>query len=463
MNNLKASTETTPSEEKLVELRENLLSLSKAEGQIQKIKDKAVEVSTLKTETSVVEILEIWQQVFRETFQQYHRLSTRLVKNEDSAAALKLWQEYLLNVQQFLQGSIPGDYQSLSEHQHLCQVHQNLLTTQQNVLKPKDTTDGQLASGLVETSVMEQFNSLTNLHNETLSRIMERHAGVQKRLNAWEKYKQDQNKLLTWLKEIEKERERMQLRYMHIRRIPKLLLRIQNLGEKIPQSETLAENLQRQQNYLLQFCDHALATSIQMEHIAIRRRLCNLEAGMDTWRHFLNRISVLIKIYEENVTKLQKFYDEIQETVNESLSHIPTSHSGIGNKLEILQATKERLNGSTKDIEQLKLIQEKLKAGLSPSDMKTIHQRIWLLIHQKDDLDHELATLCNQLEDKLGARSVFEDRHARFINWITDLERRIDLDSESSSSTPSEPQELLKRLETELQAEMALKEREYNW
>lgn len=127
-----------------------------------------MEVSTTKTETSVVEILGLWQQVFRETFQQYHRLSTRLVKNEDGAAALKLWQEYLLNVQQFLQGTIPGDYHSLSEHQHLCQVHQNLLTTQQNVLKPKNTSDGQLASGLVENSVMEQFNSLTNLHNETL-------------------------------------------------------------------------------------------------------------------------------------------------------------------------------------------------------------------------------------------------------------------------------------------------------
>lgn len=459
---MKASVEITPSEEKLVELRDHLLALTKAEGQIQNIKNKAVEVSTVRTETSVVEILELWQQVFRETFQQYHRLSTRLVKNEDSAAALKLWQEYLLNVQQFLQGTIPGDYHSLSEHQHLCQIHQNLLTTQQNVLKPKDSEHGQLARDLVETSVMEQFNTLTNLHNETLARIMDRHSEVQTRMNAWEKYKQDQNKLLTWLKGIEKERERMQLRYMHIRRIPKLLSRIQNLEERIPQGETQAENLQRQQNYLLQFCDDALATSIRMEHVAIKQRLSNLQAGLDTWGHFLERISTLIKTYEENVTKLQKCYDEIQEVINESLSHIPTSNSGIGNKLELLQATRGRLNGSSKDLDQLTLIQEQLKECLSPSDMKTINQRVWLLVHQKEDLDHELATLCHQLEDKLGARSVFEDRHARFINWVTDLENRIDLDSESSS-TPSDPQELLKKLETELQAEMALKEREYNW
>ncbi|CAG9835633.1 unnamed protein product [Diabrotica balteata] len=366
-----------------------------------------------------------------------------------------------MNVQQFLQGTIPGDYHSLSDHQHLCQIHQNLLTTQQNVLQPAGKGD-QLASGLVESSVMEQFNSLTNLHNETLSRILDRHAEVQNRLDAWEKYNGDQNKLLNWLKGIEKERERMQLRYMHIRRIPKLLSRIQNLLDKVPQGEDQADDLQRQQNQLLQFCDDALATSIRMEHVAIKQRLSNLQAGLDTWKQFLDRITILVKTYEDTVFRIQKEFDEIQEIINETVLHQQTSHSVLSNKLDILRNTKDRLTATSNTLQQLSQMQEQLKECLSPSDMKTINQKMWLLRHQHDDLEHQLANLCLQLEEKLGIRSMFEARHTKFITWVNDVEKRLNQDYDMNQ-TLLEPKELLRKLETELQAEMALKEREYNW
>lgn len=461
MDDIQTSDLDADTEEKLQALRDHLIALGKAEGQIQRIKDQTLEVTTVKTETSVIEILELWQQVFRETFQQYHRLSSRLVKNEDGAAALRLWQEYLLNVQQFLQGTIPGDYQSLSEHQHLCQVHQNLLTTQQNVLKPSDRKSNQLASSLVESSVMEQFNTLTNLHNETLSSIIDRHGEVQKRLQAWEKYRMDQSYLLEWLKNMEKEREQMQLRYLHVRRIPSLTSRIQSLLDKIPEGEQQAASLQEQQNLLLPYCDDALATSIRMEHVAIKQRISNLQAGLQTWKQFIDRISNLVVSHEERVQTTQKLFDGIQAVINESQTQTLTSHARIANRLELLQRTRERLAFAVKELEQLGLSQEQLKECLSTSDIKTVNQRMWLLWHQHGDLDHQLATICHQLEEKLGIKSMFETRQARFIAWATELEIR--LEKETREALALDPRELLRKLEVELQAEMALKNREYEW
>lgn len=461
VDEIQTSNLDTDTEGKLVDLREHLIALGKAEGQIQKIKEQTLEISTVRTETSVIEILELWQQVFKETFQQYHRLSSRLVKNEDGAAALRLWQEYLLNVQQFLQDTIPGDYQSLSEHQHLCQVHQNLLSTQQNVLRPLDKKETQLAGGLVESSVMEQFTSLTNLHNETLARILERHGEVQKRLEAWEKYRVDQITLLDWLKSIEKEREQMQLRFLHVRRIPQLMNRIQFLLDKVPQGEQQADSLQAQQNVILQFCDDALATSIRMEHVAIKQRISNIHAGLETWKQFLERISNLVIAHEDRVQAMQKLFDGVQAVINESQAQLPTSHAGIANRLEVLQRTRERVAAAAKDLENLALSQEQLKECLSPSDIKTVNQRMWLLWHQHSDLDHQLATICHQLEERLGIKSMFESRQGRFIAWADELEKR--LNEETRGSLGLEPRELLRKLEVELRAEMSLKTREYDW
>lgn len=100
------------------------------------------------------------------------------------------------------------------------------------LLSDSDDPDGKLGKGLVELSVAEQFNSLTNLHNETLARIMERHGEVRERLDSWDRYRQDQARLLSWLRDTERERGKLQLRYIHTRRVPKMLQRIEVSSSK---------------------------------------------------------------------------------------------------------------------------------------------------------------------------------------------------------------------------------------
>lgn len=446
-------------EEQLVALRNHLLALGKTESQIQNIKDKSLEstIST-RTETSVIEILELWQSVFQETFHQYHRLSTRLVKSQDSAVALKLWNEYLLHVQTFLSSNIPEDYHSLTEHQHLCQVHQNLLSTQQNVLLEKSSTE--VAAG--DARVMDQFNVLTNLHNETLSRIVDRHQQVSDRLESWDQYRLDQSKLLAWLKDMERERGRLQLRYIHVRRVPKVLTRIQSLLDKIPSGEEQAQNLQQQQIKLLLFCDDALATSIRMEHSAITQRICNLQAALKTWKDFLLRIQELYKNYDERVTKIQKVFEDIQEIIDNS-QDVPAFHARIQSRLDNLRMVRTRVSDLTRDIEELGVTQEELKECISPADMKTINQRLWLLTHQQGDLDHQLAMLCHHLEEKSDLRNIFETRQLRFVAWATEIESRLNEKSEPGTIIMRNPEDVLRKLETELQTEIVLKEREVNW
>lgn len=64
----------------------------------------------------------------------------------------------------------------LAQYNFFCgklQVHQNLLASQQALLLNKN--DSETSSQL---PVVEQFNTLTNMHNETLAKIMDRESVV---------------------------------------------------------------------------------------------------------------------------------------------------------------------------------------------------------------------------------------------------------------------------------------------
>lgn len=439
----------------MVTLRTHLLALGRTEGQLKELRDKSCD-SSITTEYSIVEVLQLWQQIFQETFQQYHRLSSRLVQSQDSASALKLWQEYLHHVQSFLSTEIPEDYASLTENRHLCEVHQSLLTSQQSVLSLKSDTN----RSTIDPIVWEQFTALTNMHNETLSRIVNRHSEIEMRLTAWNTYRLNQSQLLEWLKEKEKERSRLQLRYIHLRRVPKILLRIERLLSQMPQGEQDAEALRKKQSQFLHFCDDALATSIRMEHASITQRIANLRAALDTWRDFLLKIVQLSHSYDAKVKNIQYNFHEIQDIIKEVTNDLPTTAETVQERLSELRTQRVRINNLTPDLESISVIQEELKECISPLDMKTIRQMVWILWQQQADIDQQLSALINQIEERISLSAIFLTKYDRLMQWMDDIQLRLDNDSHSMLR---DPEDLIKQLEKELQSEMELRQREREW
>ncbi|EZA53953.1 hypothetical protein X777_05796 [Ooceraea biroi] len=186
--------------EQLTVLRDHLLNLTRTESNLQIIKDQTINESAIEQKASVVEVIQLWQCVFQDTFQQYHQILTRLIHTQDVVAALNLWKEYLKHVRDFLLRGIPSDYKNLSEQRNLCEVYQKLLPEQQKlILAMRENEDW-------DQSVTEQFNSLTNLHNEMLMKILERQMMVRSRMTAWDKYRTDQRNLLKWIQESEEKK-----------------------------------------------------------------------------------------------------------------------------------------------------------------------------------------------------------------------------------------------------------------
>ncbi|XP_029053380.2 nesprin-1-like isoform X2 [Osmia bicornis bicornis] len=400
----------------------------------------------------MVEVLQLRQKVFRETFQQYHRLSTRLVKTQDSVTALKLWQEYLSHVQDFLSNDVPADYSGLSEHRNLCEVLMNLLTDQQNlILTVRSEAGGNL-------STTEQFNILTNLHNETLSKIIERHAAVRDMLTAWDRYKVDRSKLLGWLKEIERERSQLHLRFINLRRLDKILQRMQALLDKIPEGEAQSKSLQEQQETLLINCDGALAASIRMEHAADSQRIANLSAGLQTWRDFIQKIQKLHAEYEEQTRNISATFEEISQTLSTAFHAKAANVSRTSEQLESVRQLQNRLSNTSIDLESLGVITEQLRECLSPSDVKSLNHQRALLCQRHGDLEHQAALLACRLGERRSLYDRWVDKSRKLYVSIVNIMSNIQKHDSTWKSKDAQ-----KRLVYELQAEIALQQRDLFW
>ncbi|KAI5642763.1 hypothetical protein NE865_05289 [Phthorimaea operculella] len=444
-------------EDKLIALRENLIALGKSEADIAPAKAELPDIDRdVSDEHSIVRILELWQAMFRDTFLHYHRLSTALVRSGDAATALRLWHEYLLDLQSFLSGSVPGDYENLTEHRRLCRVHRNLLASQRSILmnENKETKNRDLA---------DKFDTLTNLHNETLARIVERHDEVCNRIAAWDDYREIYTELLRWLKEMEREKEKLQLRYVHIKRINKVLAKIQNLSDKIPEGKKQSEKLFTHLKKVLEFTEETYGASMRMEYAGIVKRVDNLQASLDTWRDFLTRIIALIGEYETTSTDLHKLYSKTQDEINSYSDDERLSRPQLKKAIEKYTDLRTKIVKTETQIEALTVIQEQLKECLSPQDIRTVNQRVWTLRQQRSDLEHQLSIVIHRLQERLELYSIFESRLTKFSEWMTTLETRLETSSQSSEMNALDPQDLIRRINSDVTAETALKEREFEW
>ncbi|XP_034243004.1 nesprin-1-like [Thrips palmi] len=454
--------------ERLVALREHLLQLGATEGHLQALRDDAVELTPHTPpatpdptrETSVVEILELWQQVFRDTFLQYRSLSARLVRSEDGVAALRLWQEYLLNLQAFLSAGLPGDYDALTQHQHQCEVHENLLTSQASVLLAGPTLDRS------DPAVQRQLEPLNALHNETLQRIGERNAAVRRRLDLWASYRAAQSALLHWLQAMERERGRLQLRYISLRRLPQLAQRIGELLDKLPTGEKQAGDLAALQGRLLAGCDEALATSVRMEYAAAQQRIGNLRAGLETWRDFLLKLQALANDFDVRAAAADKELADVGRALDALDAPNAPRRDAVAS-LAVVRGLQQRLDDAVADLERLGVSEEKLKEAVSPTDLKAAAQRVRLLWQRHADLEHRLRSRAHALQEADSERLRYVARADRFLRWAAEQTARLERLDKPGGHLEADLDltgaEALRRLEAGVSGDVELKRREADW
>ena len=244
--------------EQIENLRLQLTMLGRAESNLSWMGPERVDSSTAlvpyTNNDEVVDTLQLWQNVFEDTLQKYHNLSSLIASQKSKEIALKIWENHLDQVSSALSTPLSESYNEIGEQISVGVVHRGLLMHNQQQLMVRQPSE--------EAPLIQ---NLTTRNQELLDQIDNRNQVLTNRQLLWEGFTLDQDKLASWLREMEKEKQSLNLKHVALLRLPKLLAKIKQLLARTPPGEGLLKQLVTVQSKLQSNFNPSIMSSVRTE------------------------------------------------------------------------------------------------------------------------------------------------------------------------------------------------------
>ena len=317
-------------------IKSQLISLTRTEANLTGIKPEVMESCTaivpFTQSDEIVNTLQVWQKVFQDTLSKYHKMTSSLAFQQSKDAALKVWQNQVDQVASNLSTQPSESYQEIGEQISLGVLHRTLLIHNQQQLMVRQPSEHAHA-----------VKNLAAKNKELLAQIDNKNIVLRNRQLLLDNFSLDQDKLAAWLRDMEREKQLLNLKYIAVKRLPSILKKIQQLLDKLPKGEKLYKQLVLVQSNLKSHFNSSVMSSTRSEvhclqvnmimyvnhydvHCGmIQERLSSLKAGLLTWMDHLQRIEEL----SANCENLSKHIDDQLATYDahiESLLPVLSDH-----------------------------------------------------------------------------------------------------------------------------------------
>ena len=244
--------------QQITALKTQLTSLSKVESNLTGLKPETIDPCTAlvpyNQSSEIVSTLQIWQNVFEDALARYHRLSSLLASHHAKEMALKVWENQMDQAATSLSTPLSSSYEEIGEQMSLGDIHRTLLLHNQQQLMVRQPSPH---AGAVQ--------ELTKKNQNILEKIDNRNGILRQRQILWDTYSLDLNKLTAWIRDMEREKQMLNLKHVALVRLPKLLRKIQILLEKIPAGEKLYKQLVSVQSDLKTSFNSSVLHSVKSE------------------------------------------------------------------------------------------------------------------------------------------------------------------------------------------------------
>merc|ERR1712079_706996 len=302
-------------------------------------------------------------------------------------------------------------YQEIGEQISLGVLHRTLLIHNQQQLMVRQPSEHAHA-----------VKNLAAKNKELLAQIDNKNMVLRNRQLLLDNFSLDQDKLAAWLRDMEREKQLLNLKYIAVKRLPSILKKIQQLLDKLPKGEKLYKQLVLVQCNLKSNFNSSVMSSTRSEVYCLQERLSSLKAGLLTWMDHLQRIEEL----SANCENLSKHIDDQLATYDAHIeSLLPVLSDHVLADVQICQENIHHINQMTASLKQLEGLQEELSEALAPSDVKQLNQKMWILWQKHSDLKHKLSIRLQILKVKTERVELFNIQHSQFSEWLKKTEQKL--------------------------------------
>uniref|UniRef100_A0A182LS31 KASH domain-containing protein n=1 Tax=Anopheles culicifacies TaxID=139723 RepID=A0A182LS31_9DIPT len=444
---------------KIVDLRSYMLSLCVTIARlkdIQRDREQADDNGNLQNFHSVS------QNLLQDTFQQYQELVQQLVtQSEDDERLLDFWQEYLQFVMAFLSEPIPSDYAQLKAHREQCLLIKMLLISLRKVLLQKSKIDVRL---------VERFNVLSEQHSDRIDRYLERITEIDNRLWHWEKFRSLGDNLYASLSDIERDKFTLQLEYINLPELPKLIAKVNGLLEQFPRlEEDLSTMNQELAQLTLYTKDECTLVGMRSEQGKIAEKVSKLQDNVETWKNFLFSIDETHGRFTKQSHEIETHLHELEQYLNQLDADqcntndlgIETRFSGVQARLNLIKNHHVRLDTVRTNLEEIGQLHEELKACISMFDVQRLHKRVWTLWQIFGKLEQRVVILVKHTEARSRKRKLFQEHYQLLMEWMRGYELKVRDPAKYESCT--DDQTFIQSVEDTMRQELTLKQWEKDW
>uniref|UniRef100_A0A182SA97 KASH domain-containing protein n=1 Tax=Anopheles maculatus TaxID=74869 RepID=A0A182SA97_9DIPT len=445
---------------KIVDLRSYMLSLCVTIARlkdIQRDREQADDNGNLQNFHSVS------QNLLQDTYQQYQDLVQQLVtQSADDERLLDFWQEYLQFVMSILSEPLPSDYGQLKAHREQCLLIKMLLISLRKMLLQKNKIDVRL---------VERFNVLSQLHTDRIDRYLERITEIDNRLWHWEKFRTLGRNLYEALGNIEREKFTLQLEYINLRELPKLIGKVNGLLEQFPRLESDLSAMNQELTQLTLYTkDECTLVGMRSEQGKIAEKVVKLQDNVETWKNFLFSIDELHGRFtkhsyeaENHLQDLEQYLDKLdaEDQRNTTDPDVDNRVSGVQARLNLIKNHHVRLDTVRAKLEEMGHLHDELKACISMFDVQRLHKRTWTLWQLYGKLEQRIVLLVKRTEEVSRKKKLFQEHYQLLMDWMQKYEQKLRSPEKYESCIDN--QTFIECMEDTMRQEMALKEWERDW